>query len=150
MSERSDPLRVEYSEAENGLRIARQSPPAGSASISATYVGPAGWGFDPEREAGVARLANQLVTSAAGSHDRVALARLLDRAGATLTRQCAPESAEVTIWGPEDEWEFSFESSPTSSSARDSIRRTSPGSVGRPSSGSSVSSPNPRRAPSGS
>ena len=106
MSERSDPLRVEYSEAENGLRIARQSPPAGSASISATYVGPAGWGFDPEREAGVARLANQLVTSAAGSHDRVALARLLDRAGATLTRQCAPESAEVTIWGPEDEWEF--------------------------------------------
>jgi zinc protease len=102
----NDPLRVEYSEAANGLRIARQAPPPGSASISATYVGPAGWGFDTDREGGAARLVNQLVTSAAGAHDRVALARLLDRAGATLTRQCAPESAEVTIWGPEDEWEL--------------------------------------------
>ena len=101
-----DPLRVKYSEATNGLRIARQTSPPGAASISATYVGPAGWGFDPPSRGGLARLVNQLVTSAAGRHDRIALARLLDRAGATLTRQCAPESAEVTIWGPVDEGEL--------------------------------------------
>jgi zinc protease len=106
MSDSSNPLRVQYSESPNGLRIARQSPPPGAASFSATYLGPAGWGFDASREEGVARLVNQLVTSAAGRYDRIELARLLDRAGATLTRQCAPESAEVTIWGPADEWEM--------------------------------------------
>jgi zinc protease len=105
MAEATDPLRVEYGAELDGLRIVRQSPPAGAASFSATYVGPAGWGFDPAGGEGTARIVNQLVTSAAGRYDRVGLARLLDRAGATLSRQCAPESAEVTIWGPAAEWE---------------------------------------------
>ncbi len=103
-TEATDPLRVEYGVEIEGLRVVRQVPPAGAASFSATYVGPAGWGFDPPGREGVARLANQLVTSAAGRYDRVALARVLDRAGATLSRQCAPESGEVTIWGPASEW----------------------------------------------
>jgi zinc protease len=105
MREATDPLRVEYGDELDGLRIVRQSPPAGAASFSATYVGPAGWGFDREGREGVARMVNHLVTSAAGRYDRVELARQLDRSGATLARQCAPESAEVTIWGPGTEWE---------------------------------------------
>jgi len=106
MTDAPTPLRVEYADLPNGLRLAYQVAPPGSASISATYLGPAGWGFDPDGRAGLARLVNQLVPSGAGRYDRIALARLLDRAGATLTRQCAPESAELTIWGPADEEEL--------------------------------------------
>lgn len=106
MGESTNPLRVEYAAEVDGLTIVRQAPPAGAASFSATYVGPAGWGFEGPREAGTARLVNQLLTSAAGPYDRVALARRLDRAGATLSHECTPESAEVTIWGPADEWEL--------------------------------------------
>ena len=105
MSEATDPLRVEYGAELEGLRVVRQPPPVGAASFSATYVGPAGWGFDPPGREGTARLVNQLVTSAAGRFDRARLARHLDRAGATLSHQCAPESGEVTIWGPVSEWE---------------------------------------------
>jgi len=105
MTEATDPLRVEYGAEVDGLRVVRQAPPADAASFSATYVGPGGWGFDREGREGAARLVNQLVTSAAGRYDRVELARLLDRSGATLSRQCAPESAEVTVWGPATEWE---------------------------------------------
>jgi zinc protease len=105
MSEPTDPLRVEYGSELEGLRIVRQTPPSGAASCSATYVGPAGWGFDPPGREGTARIVNQLVTSAAGRYGRVELARVLDRSGATLSHQCAPESGEVTIWGPVGEWE---------------------------------------------
>jgi len=105
MAEATDPLRVEYGEDLDGLTVVRQSPPPASAAFSATYVGPGGWGFDRPGAEGTARLVNQLVTSAAGPYDRVALARILDRAGATISRQCSPESAEVTIWGPATEWE---------------------------------------------
>ena len=82
----------------------RQPPPAGAASFSATYIGPAGWGYDPGVRQGLARMANHLVTTAAGPYDRVALARKLDRAGATLSRDASPEAAEVTIWGPARDW----------------------------------------------
>lgn len=105
MADAEDPLRIEYGEDLHGLTVVRQAAPPGGAAFSATYVGPAGWGFDPRGQEGVARLVNLLVPSAAGPYDRVALARRLDRAGAILARQCAPESAEVTIWGPADEWE---------------------------------------------
>jgi zinc protease len=100
-----DPLRLEYGEPVDGLRVVRQPPPVGAASFSASYLGPAGWGFDPSGEEGIARLVNHLVTSAAGPYDRVALARRLDRAGATLSRQTNPEAAQVTIWGPAEDWE---------------------------------------------
>lgn len=105
MSESTNPLVVEYGDDLEGLRVVRQAPPPGAASFSASYVGPAGWGFDPRGREGTARLVNQLMVSAAGSRDRVELARALDRAGATLSRQCAPESGEVTVWGPAAEWE---------------------------------------------
>lgn len=103
MSDRNDPLRLASLELTNGVRLVRQAAPAGAASAAATYVGPAGWGYDPPRGEGTARLTSQLVTSAAGRLGRAALARRLDRAGATLTARCAPESAEVTIWGPAEE-----------------------------------------------
>ncbi len=103
------PLRIEYLDAPDGLTVVRQTPPASAASASVTYVGPAGWGFDEPGSEGTARLVNQLVTSAAGPYDRVALAQRLDRMGATLARQCAPESAEVTAWGPAEEWEALLE-----------------------------------------
>jgi zinc protease len=105
MTNAGDPLRLEYGADVDGLRVVRQPPPAGAASFSASYVGPAGWGFDPPGEEGVARLVNQLITSAAGRYDRVALARWLDRAGATLARHADPEVATVTIWGPAQDWE---------------------------------------------
>ncbi len=104
MRESADPLRIEYGDEVDGLTVVRQATPPGSASFSATYVGPAGWGFDPAGAEGTARMVNALVTSAAGRYGRVALARRLDRAGATLHRECAPESSEVTIWGPADAW----------------------------------------------
>lgn len=104
MSDPWEPLRLEFGGEEGGLRVVRQTPPAGAASCSITYVGPAGWGFDPAGREGTARLVNQLLTSAAGRYGRVELARVLDRAGATLTHQSAPESGEVTIWGPASEW----------------------------------------------
>jgi zinc protease len=104
MSSPVDPLRLEYGEAVDGLRVVRQASPAGAASFSASYIGPGGWGFDPAGLEGTARLVNQLVTSAAGRYDRVALARRLDRAGATLSREADPEAAGVTIWGPAEDW----------------------------------------------
>lgn len=105
MSENGDPLRIEYGAEVRGLTVVRQPAPVGAASFSATYVGPAGWGFDPVGEEGTAQVASQLLTSGAGRYDRVALARLLDRAGAALSTECAPESAEVTLWGPARDWE---------------------------------------------
>lgn len=105
MSERTDPLRVEYAEGPSGLRVVRQAPPAGSASFSATFVAPAGWAHDPAGAEGTARISNHLVTSGVGRRNRLELARFLDRAGATLTPQVDPESAEVTVWGPASDWE---------------------------------------------
>jgi len=105
MSRANEPLRLEYGREVDGLGVVRQPSPAGAASFSATYVGPAGWGFDPPGEAGTARAVNQLLSSGAGPYDRMALARLLDRAGAIITSECAPESGEVTIWGPAADWE---------------------------------------------
>jgi len=74
-------------------------------SFAATYVGPAGWGFDTTGGEGTARILGQLVTSGAGSRDRLELARFLDRMGATLTTQVDPESAEISVWGPSEVWE---------------------------------------------
>jgi zinc protease len=100
MSRSDDPLRVEYADGPSGLRIARQAPPPGAASFSATYIGPAGWAYDAPGSEGTARVTAQLLTSGAGRRNRVEFARFLDRAGATLHSQCDPESAEVTVWGP--------------------------------------------------
>lgn len=105
MSRTNDPLRLEYGREVEGLSLVRQSPPAGAVSFSATYIGPAGWGFDPPGESGTAWAVNQLLLSGAGPYDRLALARLLDRAGATLSTDCDPEAAEVSIWGPAADWE---------------------------------------------
>jgi zinc protease len=99
------PLRLAGTELGSGLRITRQVPPVGAASCSITYVGPAGWGYDPPGRQGLARMVNQVMTSATSRLDRVELARWLDRAGASLSHQTAPESGEVTIWGPAAEWE---------------------------------------------
>jgi zinc protease len=104
VSSRNDPLTMEYGAEIRGVSLLKQSPPPGAASFSATYVGPAGWGFDPAGGAGTARAVNALLTSGAGRYDRVALARRLDQAGATLSTDCAPESAEATIWGPAENW----------------------------------------------
>jgi len=104
VSERNDPLRIEYGATVSGLSVVRQPPPAGAASFSATYVGPAGWGYDSTNAAGTARAVSHLIPSGVGRHDRRSLARLLDAAGATLTSECAPESAEVTVWGPSADW----------------------------------------------
>jgi len=105
MRETTDPRFIEYGQDLDGLTVARQAPPAGTASFSATYIGPGGWGFDPGSKSGVARVVSQLLTSGTERQSRASLARALDRAGATLASDCAPESAEVTIWGPSADWE---------------------------------------------
>lgn len=105
MRETGDPRFIEYGRDLDGLRVVRQATPPGAASFSATYLGPAGWGFDRPEAAGIARITSQLMTSGTRHQSRVSLARTLDRAGATLTSDCAPESAEVTIWGPAGDWE---------------------------------------------
>ena len=105
MAEPTDPLRLTTLPSVGGMRLLRQSAPAGAGSFSATYVGPAGWGHDPRGVEGAARLVGQLAVCAAGPYDRVELARRLDRAGATLSSQVAPESAELSVWGPADLWE---------------------------------------------
>ncbi len=104
MSDRGDPLRFEYRDGPDGLRVALQAPPRGAGSFSATYVAPAGWAYDPAGTEGIAHAVNRLMTSAAGPYDRVALARVLDRAGATLSHDASPEAGEVTIWGPTEVW----------------------------------------------
>ncbi|MCI4358335.1 MAG: insulinase family protein [Thermoplasmata archaeon] len=100
MRDDNDPLIVRRSERSDGLVVARQAPPASTASCSATYLAPAGSAYDPPSRVGLAIMTNHLVTSGAGSRDRVTLARDLDRLGATLQAHCHPESAEVTVWGP--------------------------------------------------
>ncbi len=97
-----DPLLVPRTTRSDGLVIARQSPPAASPSFSATYLAPAGYSYDPADRGGIALLTNLLVTSGAGTRDRVTLARDLDRMGATLETRCHPESAEMTVWGPQE------------------------------------------------
>ncbi|MCI4365608.1 MAG: insulinase family protein [Thermoplasmata archaeon] len=87
------------------MRIVRQPPPPSAATFSATYVGPAGWAYDPAGAGGTARLTGQLLTSGAGRRNRIELARYLDRAGGTLSTQCDPESTDVTVWGPADQTE---------------------------------------------
>jgi zinc protease len=104
MSNRTDPLQLEVAVASPALRLVRQPPPVGSATFTATAVVNAGWAFDPPGVEGTARIATQLATSGAGHLDRRALARLLDRTGATLGGRCDPESAELTVWGPADAW----------------------------------------------
>ena len=104
MTNSSNPLRLEYGRAIDGLRVVRQPAPVGAASFSATYVGPAGSGFDPPGEEGIARLVNQLMTVAAGRYRRIELARRLDRAGALLSHETSPEAGEVTIRGPAGDW----------------------------------------------
>ncbi|HYK92941.1 MAG TPA: pitrilysin family protein [Thermoplasmata archaeon] len=98
----ADPRRVHQETLDGGLVLATQAAPPGSASFSATYVGPAGWAYDPVGREGSALAVSQLLTSGAGKWDRRALDRHLDRLGATLTRACDPESSEVTVWGPRE------------------------------------------------
>jgi len=105
MGRESDPRRVRSIVRPDGLEIARQAAPAGGASFAATYLTPAGWAYDPVGAAGTALLTGQVAASAAGDRDRVALARFLDRYGATLSRRTAPESTEYTVWGPQSAFE---------------------------------------------
>jgi zinc protease len=101
----SDPRVVRSVTRPDGLEIARQAPPTGAASFAVSYLTPSGWAYDPDGRAGTALIASSVAASAAGSRDRVALARFLDQHVATLSRRVAPESAEYTVWGPESAFE---------------------------------------------
>ena len=101
-SDRTDPLYVERLDPLDGLEVFRQAPPPGAASVSVSYLAPAGWAYDSAGEEGTAQMAAQLMTCGAGRLDRLALARRLDELGGSLTARCHPESSEVTVWGPTD------------------------------------------------
>lgn len=109
MPDRANPRRVEREVADRGLTVVRQPPPPGARSFSVTFVAPSGWAWDPTREAGTAALAARLLTSGTERLDRVALARELDRNGATLGAHADAESAEVTLWGPTARFDRLFE-----------------------------------------
>jgi zinc protease len=104
VSERNDPLRMERTTLSSGLELILQSPPASAQSFSASYVAPAGWGYEPSESAGLATVAAKLVVGRPGKRSREELARTLDRLGASLGSTVDPESAEVTLWGPQDSW----------------------------------------------
>ncbi|MCI4353460.1 MAG: insulinase family protein [Thermoplasmata archaeon] len=104
MGERSDPLRMERRTLESGLELVLQPPPASARSFSISYVAPAGWGYEPRGAEGLATVAARMLVGMPGRRSREELARMLDRLGASLTSAVAPESAEVTAWGPEEAW----------------------------------------------
>ena len=104
MSERRDPLKMERTTLPSGLEMVLQVPPASAQSFSISYVAPAGWGFEPPETEGLAMVAAKLLVGMPGKRSREELARTLDRLGASLTSAIAPESAEVTLWGPQDAW----------------------------------------------
>jgi zinc protease len=104
MSERTDPLRMERTTLPSGLELVLQAPPASARSFSMSYVAPAGWGFESPEVAGLAMVAAKLIVGRPGKRSREELARILDRLGASLTSTVAPESAELTLWGPQDSW----------------------------------------------
>ncbi len=105
MSDPATPLRLEPVGRVGSLEVVRQPAPEGAPTFAATYLTPAGWGFDPKGREGTARLVNQLAVSAAGPWGRIELARRLDRAGGSLQVDTSPEAAEISVWGPRDAWE---------------------------------------------
>jgi len=104
VAERTDPLQMERTTLQSGLEVVLQAPPASAQSFSISYVAPAGWGFDPPGSEGLATVAAKMVVGMPGRRSREELARVLDRLGASLTSAVAPETAEVTLWGPRDSW----------------------------------------------
>lgn len=104
MPELADPLEMEWASLPSGLELLHQAPPASAHSFSISYIAPAGWGFESPDVAGLATVAAKLVVGQPGQRSREALARTLDRLGASLTSTVTAESAELTLWGPEDAW----------------------------------------------
>jgi zinc protease len=89
----------------SGLEVVVQAAPASARSFSLSYVAPAGWGFEPRDAEGLARVTAKLAVGRPGKRSREEMARILDRLGASLTSEIAPESAELTLWGPQDAWD---------------------------------------------
>ena len=104
MSSRTDPLQMVRTELPSGLATVIQAPPTSARTFSISYVAPAGWGFEPPGVEGLASVAAKLMVQMPGRRSKEELARTLDRLGATLTSAVAAESAEVTVWGPQDSW----------------------------------------------
>lgn len=105
MGDRANPLEMERALLRGGLEVVLQTAPASARSFSLSYVAPAGWAFEPPGVGGIAMAAAKLVVGRPGGRRREEVARMLDRYGATLTSSVAPESAEVTLWGPLDAWD---------------------------------------------
>lgn len=96
----AEPLVVRRETLSSGLQIILQPAPAGASTFSASYIGPAGWAYDPAGGAATSMAVNELLSSGAGVRNRLQFAEALDRAGATFSVDCDPESAQATLWGP--------------------------------------------------
>ncbi|HUJ78526.1 MAG TPA: pitrilysin family protein [Thermoplasmata archaeon] len=116
-AERSAPQRVERELLDDGLQVVRQAAPAGAHSVAITYLVPGGWAHDPDGGEGTAFALCRALLLGAGPWDRMQLDRRLDRLGAALTSRCDPESAELTVWGPEERAEELFDVLSTAASA---------------------------------
>ncbi len=95
-----DPREVRYVANDSGVLLGLQRMPPSSPTFSATYLAPAGYGYDPPRLHGLARAASRLLTAGAGRRDRRQFARVLDAAGATISSRIDAEVVATTLWGP--------------------------------------------------
>lgn len=105
MGDRPGPLEMERTRLRNDLEVILQPAPASARSFSVTYLTPGGWGFDTPGVEGLALATGKLAVGRPGGRPREEVARLLDRYGGTLSSSVAPESGEITLWGPLDAWE---------------------------------------------
>jgi zinc protease len=105
MSKWRDPLQMERATLPSGLEVVFQASPASAQSFSISYLAPAGWGFESPGVEGSAMVAAKLAVGRPGKRTREDMARTLDRLGASLNSSVTPESAELTLWGPQDSWD---------------------------------------------
>ena len=103
MRDRHDPRRVSFHDLAGGARLVVQPAPAGSRRFAVSYIGPAGSGFDPVGQEGLAQLTAEGLLSGTARSDRAGLFRRLDRRGGALTVSTDPEVVHLKLTGPADE-----------------------------------------------
>lgn len=104
MPERRDPRRVSFHDLPGGARLVVQPGPEGSHRFAASYLGPAGHGFDPAGQEGLAEITAEALLAGTTRLDRAALFREIDRRGGALAVSTDPEMVHLEVEGPADEY----------------------------------------------
>ncbi|MHB1435157.1 MAG: M16 family metallopeptidase [Thermoplasmata archaeon] len=103
MGDQRDPRRVSFHDLPGGARLVVQPAPAGGASFAASYLGPAGSGFDPRGREGLAEMTSEALRAGTTASTRAHLFRRIDRLGGTLTVSTDPEVVHLQLTGPAEE-----------------------------------------------